>query len=260
MLQVFTVVSAAILLAAGMAPPATTADAPATSAETAPGVAVVELFTSEGCSSCPSADKVLNAMKAEAQANVYLIAYHVDYWDNLGWKDRFASKVFTDRQRAYAESLRARSLYTPQMVVNGESEFVGSDSDEAHNTVKAALAKPAAIRVSATAKVVAGKVRVEVTGKGLKPAEEVVAVLVQDGQVTDVKGGENSRRTLQHERVARAIGTAHPKDGSDTTTLELSPPPGLAPAGLEVIVFVQRAPAQGLLGATSAKVAAGPAK
>lgn len=89
-------------------------------------VAVVELFTSEGCSSCPPADKLLRTIQAESK-DVYVLSYHVDYWDRLGWKDPFSQAAFTERQRDYAQQFNLESIYTPQVVINGVKEFVGSD-------------------------------------------------------------------------------------------------------------------------------------
>lgn len=90
---------------------------------------IVELFTSEGCSSCPSADRLLSEIVDEQQSDVEIIglSFHVDYWDYIGWKDPYAHKEFTQRQRAYSTKLRSYQVYTPQMVVNGKHEFVGSD-------------------------------------------------------------------------------------------------------------------------------------
>jgi hypothetical protein len=91
------------------------------------GVAVVELFTSEGCSSCPPADAVLADIAATGGPTTYALAYHVDYWDDLGWPDRFASPESAARQQTYARALGTRGLYTPQMVVGGTEQFTGSD-------------------------------------------------------------------------------------------------------------------------------------
>ncbi len=94
----------------------------------ASGFAVVELFTSQGCSSCPSADKLIEKVRQETiAARVYLLAYHVDYWDHLGWKDSFSKAKFSARQRQYARWFSQGNVYTPQMVVNGAREFVGSN-------------------------------------------------------------------------------------------------------------------------------------
>src|SRR5215203_5351918 len=95
---------------------------------------LVELFTSEGCSSCPPADKNLAFLENQQpvpQAEIITLAFHVDYWDRLGWKDRFSSPLFSRRQEIYSQALKLDSSYTPQMIVNGESQFVGSDSGKA---------------------------------------------------------------------------------------------------------------------------------
>src|SRR5215831_9324057 len=93
------------------------------------GFAVVELFTSEGCSSCPSAEALMaRTQEEDRDLPVYCLAFHVDYWDRQGWKDVFSSPAFTDRQRQYSNWLRLNEIYTPQAVVNGRTEFVGSDA------------------------------------------------------------------------------------------------------------------------------------
>src|SRR5579859_6695441 len=98
-------------------------------APAAKGFAVVELFTSEGCSSCPAADAlVATVQKEDKDLPVYILSFHVDYWDRLGWKDAFSDAAYSDRQREYARWLRLSSVYTPQVVVNGHQEFVGSDA------------------------------------------------------------------------------------------------------------------------------------
>src|ERR1700743_69163 len=89
------------------------------------GIAVIELFTSEGCSSCPPADELVAKIQKENKDKpVYILAYHVDYWDRLGWKDSFSNADFTKRQNSYAKVLRLQSVYTPQIIVNGKTEFV----------------------------------------------------------------------------------------------------------------------------------------
>src|SRR6476620_3102500 len=112
------------------------------------GFAVVELFTSEGCSSCPPADAVLARLAADTRDRglaVYPLAFHVDYWDRLGWRDPHSAKAYTDRQYAYAAALGAAGqVYTPQMVVNGTAAFAGSNAREADRQVAAALVRPAA--------------------------------------------------------------------------------------------------------------------
>src|SRR5579872_1033847 len=111
------------------------AEARADELPTSPGgIAVVELFTSEGCSSCPPADLALADLERQSRA-VYALEFHVDYWDRLGWPDRFSSPDWTRRQREYAEAFGARGLYTPQMIVGGTDAFTGSDRARAQADV-----------------------------------------------------------------------------------------------------------------------------
>src|ERR1700733_13645315 len=100
------------------------------------GFAVVELFTSEGCSSCPPADKAVAKLLQEHAGNVYVLGYHVDYWDNLGWKDIFSNAAYTQRQKEYAKIFKLSSVYTPQVILNGTEQFVGSDENKLNTGVK----------------------------------------------------------------------------------------------------------------------------
>ncbi|MEQ8425874.1 MAG: DUF1223 domain-containing protein, partial [Cyclobacteriaceae bacterium] len=103
------------------------------------GFAVVELFTSQGCSSCPAADKNLSDILASNRdQNIYGLSFHVDYWNYIGWKDPYSSKLFSARQRSYANALAA-NVYTPQMIVNGEEVFVGSGREKAKESISSAL-------------------------------------------------------------------------------------------------------------------------
>src|ERR1700709_1958776 len=101
------------------------------------GFAVVELFTSEGCSSCPAADDVVAKVQNENNDKpVYILAYHVDYWNRLGWKDVFSDAAYSKRQNQYAAWLNLESIYTPQVVVNGNKEFVGSQESTLRSVIK----------------------------------------------------------------------------------------------------------------------------
>ena len=111
---------------------------------------LLELYTSEGCSSCPPADRWLSSRVA-ADPSFTALAFHVDYWDRLGWKDPFSSDAATARQNAYAKAWGTRRLYTPQMVVNGREEFVGSSEAQADAAVAAALKRPATVALDARA-------------------------------------------------------------------------------------------------------------
>ena len=111
----------------------------------ADGFAVVELFTSEGCSSCPPADElVARIQKENSDQPVYILSFHVDYWNNLGWKDPFSSAAYSKRQKEYANRLNLQSIYTPQVIVNGRTEFVGSDEGKMLNAIKSNLQKNSA--------------------------------------------------------------------------------------------------------------------
>jgi hypothetical protein len=217
-------------------------------------VAVVELFTSEGCSSCPRADVVLGELAREAPS-VVALAYHVDYWDELGWPDRFSSADSTARQRDYARSFGTPNLYTPQMVVGGSDAFVGSDKGHARDSIARALAHHAAVPVSARAHMTGSEaVVVDVAAPGA-PSDAVVRVAVVQREATvDVHAGENAGRSLHHTSIVRGFSTAPP----DHASVTLRWPSGLSPKDAEVVAFVQRKPsADGgmpILGAVRASI------
>ena len=127
-------------------------------------VAVLELFTSQGCSSCPPADRLLGTYTSKE--NVIVLSFHVDYWDRLGWKDPFSSKAFTERQYNYASAMNA-GVYTPQLVINGQSEMVGSDENKISATVKKVLAQePNAALSIKTVKPENGQVNINFVASG----------------------------------------------------------------------------------------------
>ncbi len=170
---------------------------------------LVELFTSEGCSSCPPADEALAGLaRTQPVEGVELIAlgFHVDYWDYLGWKDPYASPQHSARQRRYALDGDDNRVYTPQMVVDGERSFVGSD-DEARAQAAAAARRPK-VPLHLTTRVEGSAVIVTVRmdsapARGL----ELWAVLAEDGLSSEVKRGENAGRKLAHAAVVRALAT-----------------------------------------------------
>lgn len=157
---------------------------------------LVELFTSEGCSSCPPADRLLEKLDPQA----IVLSEHVDYWNQLGWKDRFSSPAYTARQQAYSRILNVDGPYTPQMVVDGEVEFNGSDSRRAAEAIsKAVQRKKAEVRI---ARIDAG-LRVEVEAP--PGAAELFLALAEDSAASQVSAGENSGRHLHHVAVVRSI-------------------------------------------------------
>ena len=207
------------------------------------GVAVVELFTSEGCSSCPPADRLLADLADSSDRRIYALSFHVDYWDELGWPDRFASGAYTGRQQAYARALGVRGMYTPQMIVNGTEEFTGSDRDRAGAAVSRALARPSKVRLAMRPRSTAPNattvdVDYEVSDT---PAGASLSVSVVEHQaVTQVLRGENAGKTLRHENVVRSLA-AVPLTAS-TGSVVVQVPSSLVRTGAELVGWVQRAP------------------
>ena len=174
---------------------------------------VVELFTSEGCSSCPPADALL--AEFAAQPGMLALSYHVDYWDRLGWKDPFSSAAATARQRRYADELGIDTVYTPQIVVDGRWQAVGSDRAAVSQAILAARRAPASLLVSLA--VDQGRARVTVA-PGLGEAAGAVLLVGFDRSRTDrVARGENAGRTLAHADVVRGIAEIGRFDGKAAT-------------------------------------------
>ena len=237
------------ILAAISLPAVSSGDAK--SAAGAEPVAVVELFTSEGCSSCPPAEQFLGEIAREAVARrrrILPIEFHVDYWNHLGWKDPFSSALYTERQRRYVRASGANGAYTPQMIVNGTEEFVGSDRARARRAIDAALSRPAATTVEASVHLASGAARIRYEIRGTRADAEVGIVLVESGLVSHVRGGENDGRTLEHTSVARGFITRPVGNGSGTVDLELAP--ATTKTRRAIVVFVQDPKTMAILGAT----------
>jgi hypothetical protein len=166
---------------------------------------LVELFTSEGCSSCPPADRLLAKIEKEQpykDVEVITLALHVDYWDQLGWKDEFSSAMFSRRQDIYAQAFRTGQTYTPQMIVDGRTGFVGSKADEATKAIVSnAKNDKAKIDVSSEK----DKLSVKVSGIPKHEKMTVYLAITEDNIATNVKGGENSGKKLEHTGVVREL-------------------------------------------------------
>ncbi|HEU4412469.1 MAG TPA: DUF1223 domain-containing protein [Polyangiaceae bacterium] len=242
--------------------PAAATDAPASADASLPArapFALVELFTSEGCSSCPPADQTLDELADDAERrglHVYALSFHVDYWNSLGWVDPFSRSDHTRRQEAYASLAGARGLYTPQMIVNGGEGFIGSDRDRARRDIERALkaapasAVPLALRVDAARP----SVRVELEAPGLPPGARLNVALAERARVQHVARGENAGRTLRHRNVVRAFETLTPRDPGPLR-VDL-PAAGLDPASLLVVAYAQDPATLAVLGAQAAPVPA----
>jgi hypothetical protein len=235
---------------------------------------VVELFTSEGCSDCPPADTLLEKLVATqpvAGAEIIGLGEHVDYWDRLGWKDRFSSAAVTGRQQGYQARFGNESIYTPQMVVDGRAEFVGSDASAARKAIEHALAAPHGV---VTLDVVhparphgrdaeGAAIQVRVSAANLPTVSrgdraDIVVLVTESGLRTDVKRGENHGRTLSHAPVVRYLATiGHVADDGSTTGAGEAAIPLAADwqnEHLTVVAFVQQARSRTILASGVAQV------
>jgi hypothetical protein len=169
---------------------------------------LVELFTSEGCSTCPPADLLLQKLDRSqpvAGAELVVLSEHVDYWNSDGWKDPFSSHLFSERQDDYVRHFRIEGPYTPQMVVDGKAEFVGSDEQAALRAIgDAARAKKIPVELSEV-RVSGGSVAAHVQAGPLAGQASVLLVLADDSDHSSVARGENAGRNLSHVAVVRSL-------------------------------------------------------
>lgn len=201
---------------------------------------LLELFTSEGCSSCPPADRVLAKIDSDQPvpgADVIVLSEHVDYWNQLGWKDPFSSAQYTERQQAYSSSLRAE-VYTPQLVIDGARAMVGSEQYRVYEAVKAALKTekiPVMVDVVKTAD--AGKATVRVHTEGADG--QVWLALAHDREQSLVTRGENAGHGLAHVGVVYSLTEIGSVKASASFVKEITVnvKPG---SGTRVVAFVSR--------------------
>jgi hypothetical protein len=163
--------------------------------------AVIELFTSQGCSSCPPADKLLGELAADR--SIIAISMPVDYWDYLGWKDTLGDPRHTARQRAYARSRGDRQVYTPQMVINGAAHVIGSDKAAIDRTILQTRREAATLSLPVNISVSGSELTVSVAGKETGAAAEVWLYGVARSVPVAVSRGENRGRTVSYHNVAR---------------------------------------------------------
>jgi hypothetical protein len=210
------------------------------------GTAVLELFTSEGCSSCPPADDVLRDLAKDS--NVIALSFHVTYWNRLGWTDSFSQKIFDERQYAYGTKFHADGVYTPQAVINGGVDMVGSKRTQVAQAVKNALETPSKMRISLTKSVKEDEIAVKYTLSGDVPKDAVLQfALVESAFATKVKRGENQGRTLKHDDVVRDFES---RKASDTEgSLSFFPLSGWQVKNCKVVAFVQEKGLGKILGA-----------
>lgn len=222
---------------------------------------VVELFTSEGCSSCPPADALLQKFDAQpyADAELIVLSEHVDYWNHIGWADPYSARAYSDRQSAYGNRLHLDGVYTPQMIVDGTVEFVGSSPQDAERALhKAAAESKVSIRISDVkleGDLVKARIETASLPASLRRADVIVAVALNHAE-SQVKAGENSGRRLTHVAVVRNLVTAGSvKPGqSFAQDVAVKLDKKIALADLRVIAFLQEPGPGKILGAAVQKV------
>ncbi len=200
-------------------------------------IAVLELFTSQGCSSCPSADRLLDIYSNKE--NVIALSFHVDYWNRLGWKDPYSSSAYTARQYKYASSLNS-SVYTPQLVINGENEMVGSDAKRIDNTLKKVWSQDSNADVSIEdIKVNDGKATVNYTISEVTGNVILNIALVEKKTITSIKSGENRGVTLSGTNVVRDFKTiSNPSDGKSSYVIDV--PKDIDRKNMSVVLYLQQ--------------------
>ena len=239
--------------------PANAADLPATPV-------IVELFTSEGCSSCPPADSLLKKLSEGMPipgTEVIALEEHVDYWDHLGWKDPFSSSIFTERQNEYARRFGNNGTYTPQMVVDGKTELIGGRANEAREQIQKAAAQPKlTIQLSPATGNEASKTSFDIKTSDfskLPNAKEVELwiAITEKNLHTDVKSGENTGERLQHAAVVRTIRKLDsfkgPADHSTHANINLDS--SWQRSNVSVVAFAVDKSSRNIIGAASSPLA-----
>jgi hypothetical protein len=224
---------------------------------------LVELFTSEGCSSCPAADERLSALDHTGVAGVPVIvlAMHVDYWDDLGWKDTFGSPAWSARQVDYSRSIGRGGLFTPEAVVDGADEFVGSDDHAAAYTVRRAARHQKAKLMLARAGATTGEelalaVTVsQMTATAPGDSVEVLAAITEEHIVDPVARGENAGRRLALAPVVLSLDSLGLASDGATVTRTVHLPPHAGARALRVVAFLQERTSRHVLGAASEPLA-----
>jgi hypothetical protein len=204
------------LLALALRSDAASSPAPSSATDTAGGPVILELFTSQGCSSCPPADRLLSQLGGDPKlaGRVIPLAFHVDYWDYIGWRDPFDAPGWSQRQQSYARAFHSNRIYTPQLVVNGRTECVGSEEGDVRRRITDALAAPPPGRVTLALDPLTpdGHLRVRVGAKLARTVAQgdldLWVAVWETGLMTSVGAGENASRTLRNDFVVRRLEKA----------------------------------------------------
>ena len=222
---------------------------------------LVELFTSEGCSSCPPADAVLEhlaRLQPVRGAEIIPLGFHVDYWNQLGWADPYSSADFSARQENYSEAFGGDRIYTPQMVVDGSSEFLGDESLASKAIATASKQPKAGIKMTLSPRcelLSSVKLTVlELSTPSTVDATELFIAVTESGLVSKVARGENAGRTLRHTAVVRqlrSLGEVNRGPKSSVTSTQLSLDKEWNRGAIQVVAFLQEKRSRRILGATA---------
>lgn len=202
------------------------------------GFVLMELFTSQGCSSCPPADELLGKYAAKNDPHIIPLSFHVDYWNRLGWKDSFSTAAFSARQQQYAAWFGNDGVYTPQVVLNGQKEMVGSDDEKIRAALTGLLKEmpAAAINIQKVAST-GNMINIDYSISGKYGGATLQTVLVEKSATTHIRAGENNGVTLVNYNVVRDLRTVEVPAASGSLTLMM--PAGKAVEGFNVILFLQ---------------------
>ena len=200
-------------------------------------VAVLELFTSQGCSSCPPADRLVETYTTKD--NIIVLSFHVDYWDKLGWKDPYSSRQYTQRQYDYADALHS-NVYTPQLVINGQTEMIGSDAAKIDATLNKVFGAGSDTTLSIKAATPGkGDLKIAFNVSGKTENALLNIALVERKTTTQIKAGENGGATLSGNNVVRNFETTgRVKDGDNNSSIDI--PNGLDLKNCSVVLFLQQ--------------------
>jgi hypothetical protein len=217
----------------------------------AEGFALVELFTSEGCSSCPPADEAIGRLKGWKN-NVYVLSFHVDYWNYLGWKDVFSNASYSSRQQEYGDLFHLNSIYTPQIIVNGKTQFVGSDESRLRETIESSLKETPKTFIHLKVQQ-PDKNEVPITWNTEPNTDlRLNVALVQNFTKDFIQRGENKGQTLNHYFTVRNFQSVRALPGSGTSLVTI--PTGLQSSDCMVIAFLQNPKTGYIVAATASAI------
>lgn len=216
------------------------------------GLAVLELFTSQGCSSCPPADAVLGTYALQNNPNIIPLAFHVDYWNYIGWKDPFSKSEFSQRQSDYAKKMNTQGNYTPQVIINGKYELVGSNEGAIQNLVTRELAYQGKENIFINEATVAdGKLRINYHVNSLYQIDVVNIALVKKKEITAIKRGENSGLKQTSYNIVVGFKTL-PLQKKEPETVEFDFPKEWLSSDFKVVAYVQSSSSGLITAATQA--------